>query len=94
MLDAAESVVYVALAGLLFAFIASGIAISSEAFLKASGRDVSEEFDAVVKLIERGFTPLTIVFLALSSLLGIYKQSQLSSGATSYENLKDGDRRR
>lgn len=93
-LDSAERVVYVALGLLLAAFLGAGLAISAEAFLKASGREVPEGVDAFVTAVEGGFTPIVLVFLALSSLLGVYKQSQLSSGATSYEALSEDEKRR
>lgn len=91
-LDAAERVLVIALGVMLVAFLVSGIAISSEAFFKASGKEVPENFDALLVTLEQAFTPTVLIFLALSSVFGLYKQSQLSSGATSYSALNKDDK--
>lgn len=94
-LDKAERIVLVALGVFLVAFLAGGIAISSEAFFKATGKDISDSLDATLANVEQVFTPALVVFLSLSSLFGLYKQSQLTSGATAYvEEPKDGDDQR
>lgn len=91
-LERAEQTVYVVLFILLILFLAGGLAISSEAFFKASGKDVPDNIDDLLLNVESLFTPTIIMFLTLSSLFGLFKQSQLSSGATSYVELdKDAD---
>lgn len=92
-LDAAERVVVIALGVLLTVFLVIGLGISSEAFFKASGKEVPENIDAFLLSLEQAFTPTVIVFLALSSVFGLYKQSQLSSGATSYSALNKDDKK-
>lgn len=92
-LNAAERVVVVTLGILLVIFLASGLGISSEAFFKASGKEVPDNLDALLVRLEQVFTPAGIVFLALSSVFGLYKQSQLSSGATSYSALNKDDKK-
>lgn len=86
-LDAVEGVVVVALGIILVVFLTSGIAISSEAFFKASGKEIPDYIEATLLNLEKAFTPTVLVFLGLSSMFGLYKQSQLSSGATSYSTL-------
>ncbi|CDF38853.1 unnamed protein product [Chondrus crispus] len=86
-LNAAERVLVVALGTMLIAFLASGLAISSEAFFKASGKEIPDNVEAVLLSLEQAFTPTLLIFLALSSVFGLYKQSQLSSGASSYSAL-------
>lgn len=92
-LENAERVVYVALSGLLVAFLGIGIAISTEAFFTATGREVPEGMDVIVRQLYDAFTPVALGFLGLSSLLGLYKQAQLGAGVTGYENIKDSDKR-
>lgn len=85
VLDRLESVMYVALGALLLAFLSTGLAIASEAFFKASQASIPPALDAFAVSAEKWFTPLLFVFIALSSILGIYKQSQLNSGAAQYD---------
>ena len=86
-LNAAERVLVVALGTMLIAFLASGLAISSEAFFKASGKEIPDNVEAILLSLEQAFTPTIVIFLALSSVFGLYKQSQLSYGASSYSAL-------
>lgn len=86
-LEALEKGLYVTLGSLLLFIIGGGLAISSEAFFKASGKPVPEGFDVFATWIGGTFTPVLLLFLVLSSILGLYKQSQLSSGASSYTEL-------
>lgn len=83
-LDTAEKAVYYILAGLLSFVIAVGLAFSTEAFYKATGKEIPAQLDAAVAVVEGLFTPALIAFFAFSSVLGLYKQSELTSGATSY----------
>ena len=83
-LDTLEVGLIAVLAGLLGAFLLLGIGISSEAFFKATGGTMPPSFAAALDHAEPLFTPVLFVFLALSSLFGLYKQSQLKSGATGY----------
>jgi len=93
-LEVAEKVVYVVLSIMLVLFIGSGLGISSEAFFKASGKEVPENIDMFLTNLEQLFTPTIVIFLALSSMLGLFKQSQLSSGATTYTEVdKDNERK-
>lgn len=87
-LDAVEGVVFVILAGLLITFLGSGIAISVEAFFKATGKPVPDNLDDLAVAAEKWFTPSVGVFLVLSSIYGFYKQSQLNSGAAQYDEKR------
>lgn len=90
-LDMFERGLYVVLGAMLLAFVAGGLAISSEAFFKASGKPVPQQLDDVLGQVQAVFTPVGLVFLALSSVLGVFKRSQLNSGVTAYSELrKDG----
>lgn len=91
-LDSAERALYLILGVLLIAFLSGGIAISSEAFFKATGKEVSEGMSTTLEYIEKAFTPIGVVFLVFSSMLGLYKQAQLTSGATSFERIKDEEK--
>lgn len=90
-LDSAERALYVLLAVLLLTFLGSGLVISAQAFFKATGNGLSEQLDPAVATVEALFTPVGLVFLLLSSLLGLYKQSQLNSGATAYTQLTNDE---
>lgn len=92
-LDTIEFVTYVVLGGMLFAFLATGLAFASEAFFKASQSEVPSSLDNFVTAAEKWFTPLLLSFIALSSVLGLYKQSQLNSGTTQYDESKQSDQR-
>lgn len=83
-----ENATYFMLATLLTGFLGTGLAISSEAFYKASQKQVPQMLDTVVLNTEQWFTPLLVVFLVLSSLLGLYKQAQLTAGAAQYDETK------
>lgn len=90
-LEVFERGLYILLGGVLLVFIVGGLAISSEAFLKASGKPVPDQLDDVLSSVQVVFTPIGLAFLALSSVLGVYKRSQLNSGVTAYSELrKDG----
>ncbi|PXF48535.1 hypothetical protein BWQ96_01704 [Gracilariopsis chorda] len=89
-LNLVEQGLYVALGGLLTFLITCGLLISSEAFYKATGKDIPESLDAFTSMVQGYFTPALVIFLVLSSVLGIYKQSQLESGASSYSSLRNG----
>lgn len=85
-LDAMEKVVFVALAGIFAAFLASGLAISSLAAFKATDTPVPEGWDEfLTNNVEGAFTPSLVVFFALSSFYGLYKQAQLNAGTTGYK---------
>lgn len=84
-LDTIEGGVFFLLGGLLLSFLGSGLLIASEAFFKASKTEISPGLDAVVVSAEQWFTPLLFAFLAVSSLYGLYKQSQLNSGIAQYD---------
>lgn len=84
-LDTIEGAVYVLLGTLLLAFISTGLLIASEAFFKASQQEIPPTLDAIAITAEHWFTPVLFLFIGLSSVFGIYKQSQLNSGAAQYE---------
>eukprot|EP00171_Calliarthron_tuberculosum_P012199 IDg12199t1 len=73
---------------LLAAFLSLGLAISSAAFFKATGSDIPGGLNSFIDSGEPLFTPIFVVFLVLSSTLGLYKQSQLNSGGTGYEGKR------
>ncbi len=77
---------YFVLGGLLTALITLGLAISSAAFYKAVEKPVPDVLDSFLNNAEPLFTPTVVLFLILSSILGIYKQSQLNSGVTGYDD--------
>jgi hypothetical protein len=84
-LDVAERGVFVTLAVLFAAFLGSGLAISSLAAYKATGTTVPDGWDEFVSSkVEGTFTPSLLVFFALSSAYGLYKQAQLNAGSTGY----------
>lgn len=91
-LDNLETATYVLLGLLLFAFLGTGLAIASEAFFAASKVDIPPTLDSVAVVGARFFTPLLVVFIVLSSMLGLYKQSQLNSGAAQYDETKPRSR--
>ena len=91
-LEKFEKILYVVLSAGLGFFLVGGLAISSEAFFKASGSDIPEGLDPLITNLQQLFTPSLFIFLALSSFLGLYKQSQLSSGVTSYTELEDKEK--
>ena len=75
---------------LIVAFLGLGVGVGIEAFFKATGKEFPENVDRWISSAEPFFTPLLVTFLALSSVYGLYKQSQLSSGVTAYaEDEKD-----
>lgn len=85
-LDTMEKVVFVALALLFTVFLASGLAISSLAAFKATGKPVPDGWDEfLTNHVEGAFTPSLFVFFGLSSFYGLYKQAQLSAGTTGYK---------
>lgn len=90
-LDRAEKVIFGALLSLFIMFIAGGLAISSLAYFKAVGKPAPEGWDNFVSdKVYGAFTPSLVIFFALSSLFGLYKQAQLSTGGTTYtESDKD-----
>ncbi|CAN8064241.1 unnamed protein product [Agarophyton chilense] len=88
-LNAIEQGLYVVLGGLLFFLLTTGLAISSEAFFKASGKPIPDSLDAFATNVQNLFSPALLSFLVLSSLFGIFKQSQLESGTSSYSSLKE-----
>lgn len=83
-LDRVEKVVFYLLGGIFTAFLSCGLAISSLAFFKATGKAVPAGYDDFVTSVEAYFTPALVLFFALSSAYGLYKQAQLNSGATGY----------
>lgn len=83
-LESMEKALYVVLGGLLTSVIGGGLVISSEAFFKASGRAIPEGLDVFASSTEKLLSPALVAFLVLSSVLGIFKQSQLSSGVATY----------
>lgn len=87
-LDKIETAVYFILGALLLGFIGSGLAIASEAFFKASQKEIPPALDSFAVAVEQYFTPLLVVFLILSSILGVYKQAQLNAGAAQYDESK------
>lgn len=87
-LDKLETAVYILLGFLLFAFLGTGLAIASEAFFAASKADIPSALDSIAVTGAQLFTPMLIIFLVLSSMLGLYKQSQLNSGAAQYDETK------
>lgn len=87
-LNFVEQGVYITLGALLTFLITCGLSISSEAFFKATGKDIPESLESLASIIQGFFTPALVIFLLLSSALGIYKQSQLESGASSYSSLR------
>lgn len=84
-LDTVESATYVVLGCLLIAFIGTGLAIASEAFFMASKAQIPPVLDSIALAGEKYFTPMLFLFLILSSILGLYKQSQLNSGVAQYD---------
>lgn len=84
-LDSIEGAVYLLLGILLLGFISSGLLIASEAFFKASKQDIPPSLDVIAIAAEHWFTPALFLFLGLSSVFGIYKQSQLNSGVAQYD---------
>jgi hypothetical protein len=85
-LDTMEKGVFVALAVLFSAFLASGLAISSLAAFKATGKPIPDGWNEFVSSkVEGAFTPSLFVFFGLSSLYGLYKQAQLNAGTTGYK---------
>lgn len=74
------------LGGLLAAFIALGLGISSAAYYTAASKPIPAGLDSFLNSVEPLFTPLLVAFLVLSSIFGLYKQSQLNSGATGYDD--------
>lgn len=86
-LAAAEKQVGVALVAFALLFVACGVAISVEAYVKVTGGTlvVGEGVDGlVVGLAEKVFTPALVAFLAISSAYGTLKASQLGSGGGVY----------
>lgn len=82
-LAAAEKQVGVALVAFAVLFVACGVAISVEAYVKVTGGTlvVGEGLDGlVVGLAEKVFTPALVAFLVISSAYGTLKASQLGSG--------------
>lgn len=87
-LAAAEKRVGVALVAFALLFVACGVAISVEAYVKVTGGTLvaGEGVDGlVVALAEKVFTPALLAFLAVSSAYGVLKSSQLGSGTGIYE---------
>lgn len=87
-LDKLETATYAVLGFLLFAFLGTGLAIASEAFFAASKRDIPPALDSIAVIGVHWFTPLLFTFIIISSMLGLYKQSQLNSGAAQYDETK------
>lgn len=86
-LAAAEKQVGVALVAFAVLFVACGVAISVEAYVKVTGGTlvVGEGLDGlVVGLAEKVFTPALVAFLVISSAYGTLKASQLGSGGGVY----------
>lgn len=95
-LAAAEKRVGVALVVFALLFVACGVAISVEAYVKVTGGSlvVGEGIDGVVVgLAEKVFTPALLAFLAVSSAYGVLKSSQLGSGTGIYEEPTGGRER-
>lgn len=87
-LDAVEGATYYVLAAILVSFLSIGVAIAAQASYKASGGEAPPALTAFSDAAVQGFTPLLGLLVALSSLLGIYKQSQLNSGAAQYDETR------
>lgn len=90
-LEVFERTLIGSIVAMLAAFLSVGLAIGVTAFFKASGSDAPSALSSFVDAAEPSFTPIFVVFLVLSSTLGIYKQSQLNSGATAYDARRGGD---
>lgn len=89
-LDVMEKGVFVALVAIFTAFLASGLAISSLAAFKATNTPVPDGWDDfLTNNIEGAFTPSLVVFFALSSVYGLYKQAQLNAGFTGYKERQE-----
>lgn len=88
-LQVLEKLLGITLATLMAAFLSLGTGIAVEAFFKATGRAFPEKMDDLLSSAEPAFTPIFILFLALSSIFGLYKQSQLNSGITGYSENTD-----
>jgi hypothetical protein len=94
-LEVMEKGLFFTLAGLFAAFLGSGLAISSLAFFKATAKPPPPGFDDfVTNNLQAFFTPSLVVFFALSSVYGLYKQAQLKSGATGYIEINERDDRK
>lgn len=87
-LDKLETATYFVLSALLIGFLGSGLAIGVEAFFKSTQKEIPQTLENVVLTVEQAFTPLLIVFLIVSSILGLYKQAQLNAGAAQYDESK------
>lgn len=87
-LEVFEKALFVVLGTLLIFLITGGLLISSEAFFKVSGQETPAYIDYLANTIEKLFSPALVMFLLSSSFFGIYKQSQLASGSTSYSELR------
>uniref|UniRef100_A0A7S0ZH70 Uncharacterized protein n=1 Tax=Timspurckia oligopyrenoides TaxID=708627 RepID=A0A7S0ZH70_9RHOD len=74
-----ESVIQAALFGLMFVWISSGVAISTEAYFKSQKKPVPDNIDKIVQQLEAVLTPSVVMFLILSSVYGLYKLVQLES---------------
>eukprot|EP00612_Vaucheria_litorea_P005544 CAMPEP_0171462890 /NCGR_PEP_ID=MMETSP0945-20130129/6760_1 /TAXON_ID=109269 /ORGANISM="Vaucheria litorea, Strain CCMP2940" /LENGTH=193 /DNA_ID=CAMNT_0011989533 /DNA_START=108 /DNA_END=689 /DNA_ORIENTATION=+ len=70
---------------LLF-FISCGISLGFEAYAVASKNPMPKNIDnIVVNYLEPAFTPSLFVLLAFSSLLGVFKVSQLGKSGVNYK---------
>lgn len=74
----------VAVSGL--AFILAGLAITAEAYSKATGEPLPEDIDSfIVTVIEPNFTPGLLVVLGFSVSLGLLATAQLGSEGAQYK---------
>ena len=83
-LDALEKIVFVSLASLLLFMVGGGLIFATEAYYTSTGQGIPEQLDKVALSVESLFVPAILAFFALSSMLGLYKQSELTSGVTAY----------
>jgi hypothetical protein len=67
-------------------FVSAGIAITAEAWSKASGNALSPDVDAfIVNVVEPNFTPGLFVLLGFSVSLGAFSAAQLGSAGAQYK---------
>ncbi len=94
--DAAQSAIDRALVlavGLSLAvFVASGVAITIEAFAVASKQTLPPFLDSfIVNIVEPAFTPSVGVFFFFSISLGLFKGAQLSREDANYAELPENE---
>jgi hypothetical protein len=92
-LEVAETGVFWLLVMVFSAFLLSGLAMSSLAYFKATSTEPPPGFEEFISSkVEGLFSPSLIVFFALSTIYGLYKQAQLNSGVTSFTELSDDEK--